>query len=318
MAILNAKYNTGSAISGTTQAKNLALATGDPVYSEDGWFSGVQDTGYYVIAADTTSLSLAGRSAGAGASVIQADQPTFWRTADQTEVEVLKVINRLPGAPQIFTTTAEAFSWISSSSSYVLIPLSAGDAIRTAIGASYYSAYDAASVGNFIEVNSTAYNNVIAQVSGATSYGTTEAQMAAGSGAAWGNFMVSNPSQTPVPISNYVIAWSSIPGNGGTQIMYTSSSLSSNTYNIVGNSISVSSGSSIRRYFVRKAPNVATTGSPYFATYSSTGSVTKGPIVVNQVYKAAGGNTVTTPFSIWTGSVAAPAFQYIVTSTKSW
>jgi hypothetical protein len=318
MAILNAKYNTGSAISGTTQSKNLALATGNPVYSEDGWVAGVQDTGYYVIAADTTSLSLAGRSAGAGASVIQADQPTFWRTADQTEVEVLKVINRLPGVPQIFTTTASAFAWISSSSSYVLIPLSAGDAIRTAIGASYYSAYDAASTGNWIEVNSTAYNNVIGQVSGTATYGTTDSEMNGGSGTSWGNFMVVNPTQTAVPISNYVIAWSSIPSNGGTQIMYTSSSLSSNTYNIVGNSISVSSGSNIRRYFVRKAPNVTTTGSPYFATYSASGSVTKGAAVSNSFYKAAGGSTVSPPLNSWAGPSSAPAFQYIVTSTKSW
>lgn len=195
------------------------------------------------------------------------------------------------------------------------IAQSIGDAIRTAIGASYSASYDAATVGNWIEVNSTAYNNVLTQVTGSTIYGMSEAVMTGGNGTGWGAFMIANSSQTPVPIDNYVIAWSSIPSNGGNQIIYTSSSLNSNTYTKLGNTLSVTG--STRRYYVRKAPTTKTTGDTYFAVYSSSGSITRGSYS-NTVYKAGGTDTVTTPFSNWTGPSAAPAFQYIVTSTLSW
>lgn len=196
-----------------------------------------------------------------------------------------------------------------------ITPASIGDAIRSAIGASYSTSYDAATVGNWIEVNSTAYNNVLTQVSGSTIYGMTEAVMTGANGTAWASFMIANSSQTPVPTNNYVIAWSSIPSNGGTQIIYTSSSLNSNTYTKLGNSLSVTGSS--RRYYIRKAPTTKTSGDTYFGVYSSSGSITRGSYS-NTVYKAGGGDTVTTPFSNWTGPSAAPAFQYIVTSTLSW
>jgi hypothetical protein len=193
--------------------------------------------------------------------------------------------------------------------------ISVGDAIRTAIGSTYQSAYDASTIGNWIEVNSTAYNNVLSQVTGATVYGMTEAVMTGANGTGWGAFMISNSSQTAVPAGNYVLAWSAIPSNGGSQIIYTSSSLNSNNYTKLGNTISVTG--STRKYFVRKAPTTSTSTNTYFAVYSSSGSITRGSYS-NTVYKSGGGDTVAPPFSNWTGPSAAPAFQYLVTSTLSW
>ena len=210
---------------------------------------------------------------------------------------------------------ASNFSGPKSTTFKKVVIASIGDAIRTAIGSSYYTAYDAATVGNWVEVNSTAYNNVLTQVSGSTIYGMSEAVMTGSNGTGWASFMIANSSQTPVPVDNYIIAWSSIPSNGGTQIIYTSSTLNSSTYTKLGNSLSVTG--STRRYYIRKAPTTKTSGNTYFAVYSSSGSITRGSYS-NTVYKAGGGDTVAAPFSNWTGPAATPAFQYIVTSTLSW
>lgn len=193
------------------------------------------------------------------------------------------------------------------------------DAIRAAIGPTYQTAYDAATVDNWVEVNSTAYNNVLTLVTGATIYGFSEAVMTGPSGTGWGpGFMVSNNVQVPIPINNYIIAWSCIPNNNGTQILYTASTLSSTVYTRIGDQRSVTGTAGARKYFVRKAPTTATTGDTYVGWYSSSGMQTRGPNTVGQVYKSAGATTVSPPFSTWGGSVPAPGLQYLVTSTLSW
>jgi hypothetical protein len=122
MAKYDVKYTTGSAPSGTTKSNNLAFATGSPDYTQSGWVAGVPDDNSYLFVANTTDLSLTGRSAGAGASTIQANQPTFWKTTDRTDAEVLRVINRLPQRPQDYTDAAVALAWARSSSYYSVYP----------------------------------------------------------------------------------------------------------------------------------------------------------------------------------------------------
>lgn len=122
MAKYDVKYNTGAAPSGTTKSNNLAFATGAPDYTQSGWVAGVPDDSSYLFVANTTDLSLAGRSAGAGTSTIQANQPTFWKTNDQTDAEILRVINRLPQRPQNYTDATAALAWARGSSYYTVYP----------------------------------------------------------------------------------------------------------------------------------------------------------------------------------------------------
>ena len=63
---------------------------------------------------------MAGRSAGAGASTIESDKPTFWKTNDQSDAEILRVINRLPQRPQNYTNAADALAWVRGSSYYTV------------------------------------------------------------------------------------------------------------------------------------------------------------------------------------------------------
>jgi hypothetical protein len=122
MAKYDVKYNTGSAPTGTTQSNHLAFATGNPDYTQSGWVAGVPDDGCYIFVSNTTDLSIAGRSAGAGASTIQSNEPTFWKTNDTSDAEVLRVINRLPHRPQDYNDASAALTWVRSSSYYVVYP----------------------------------------------------------------------------------------------------------------------------------------------------------------------------------------------------
>jgi hypothetical protein len=65
--IKDVAYNTGGAISGTTQVNNIAIATDDnPDYTEGSWVGGVDTSDGYVIVCDTTSAGLVGRTTGGG------------------------------------------------------------------------------------------------------------------------------------------------------------------------------------------------------------------------------------------------------------
>jgi len=97
--IKDVAYNTGGAISGTTQVSNVAIATdNNPDYTEGSWVGGVDDSDGYVIVSDTTTTGLVGRTTGGGTGVAQADTPTFWKSAGLTDQDLVDLINKLPGS----------------------------------------------------------------------------------------------------------------------------------------------------------------------------------------------------------------------------
>jgi hypothetical protein len=97
--IKDVAYNTGGAISGTTQVSNVAIATdNNPDYTEGSWVGGVDNSDGYVIVSDTTSTGLVGRTTGGGTGIAPADTPTFWKSAALTDQALLNLINKLPGS----------------------------------------------------------------------------------------------------------------------------------------------------------------------------------------------------------------------------
>lgn len=110
--IYNAIYNAGSAIGGTTQVGNIAVATGTPDYSIGDWTGGVDDTGCYVIISETTNTGLAGRTAGGTSEIIPADTPVFWKTVAETDQAFLDLVNMLPGSPGNITDVGTATDWL--------------------------------------------------------------------------------------------------------------------------------------------------------------------------------------------------------------
>lgn len=110
--IYNAIYNAGSAIVGTTQVGNIAVATGTPDYSIGDWTGGVDDTGCYLIISETTNTGLAGRSAGGTSEVIPAETPVFWKTTTDTDQSFLNLVNTLPGSPGTITDVGVATDWL--------------------------------------------------------------------------------------------------------------------------------------------------------------------------------------------------------------
>lgn len=115
MATYLFKYNpSGTPESGATQIKTLQYSSGNVDVSTGGWYSGIDDTGVYVITCDTTTTGLAGRTTGGGTGVAPANIPTFWKTAGTSESQLLEVVNRLPGSPGNLTTTAGATGFLNS------------------------------------------------------------------------------------------------------------------------------------------------------------------------------------------------------------
>lgn len=123
MATYLFKYNpSGTPESGATQIKTLQYSSGNVDVSTGGWYSGIDDTGVYVITCDTTTTGLAGRTTGGGSGVAPSNIPTFWKTAGTSEAQLLAVVNRLPGSPGNLTTTAGATGFLNSNN-YGLFPL---------------------------------------------------------------------------------------------------------------------------------------------------------------------------------------------------
>lgn len=186
-----------------------------------------------------------------------------------------------------------------------------GDAIRASLSTSVAS-YDSASVGNWVKVTAAEYANVKATVANVITYGMTEAQANENSSAWTGTCAHTLPqSLVTSPPGEYIIGFSARLFNvNGTITILTSTSYKG-TYSSIGNSPSMNFGS--REYFVRKAPTTANAATTYVASVTSTNRVLGSTNFANSGYDCA------SPYDTWTlWNTAAPIFQFIGTSTKSW
>lgn len=144
------------------------------------------------------------------------------------------------------------------------------DKVRQVLGSSR-SAYDAAAVNSWVNINATEYANLLTAVSGAASYGMSEPYMTTSSSGGWSpDYTIGgNNHGTKVPASNYIIAWSVRTGNGissalGSKLKVSASQTTGYTdYGSalpdVGN-ISVNT----RVFFVLKQPYQLTPASPSY------------------------------------------------------
>ena len=212
-------------------------------------------------------------------------------------------------------------------------PVAVGDQIRAALGSAYTASYDAATVGDFIVVDSGSYLAVSSSV-GATTYGMDESVMngANGPGTSWGApFAFALYQNGQIPAGNYVVAFSTVFNGVGAQTasVYfgTGSSASGSTASIIGSPVRFTiPGSSaptlgVRQYFVRKAPTGALPANAWTYIWSRQSLKIKGALLNPVVYKGVGNDPPSTLASgswlNWT-TAGSPANQFLATSTKSW
>lgn len=197
-------------------------------------------------------------------------------------------------------------------------PTPAVDNIRAQLTTvSTRNAYDAASVGNWIKVSKTEYDNVVANITGATKKGNSDVQVnTRDSLTSWENNWLSfgtegNPT-FQINSGEYVIAYISEAWNqntGTSQLGYTTS-FNGNSITNIGNAAGPTSGG-VRDYYIRKAPTDAATETRY--------PVLKMTVSPNGVsgwngFRSAdnGANWIALP----NNQVAK--IQIVTTSTKSW
>ena len=203
---------------------------------------------------------------------------------------------------------------ITFSSGFTIIPnpgAVVADAIRAALSTSG-SAYDAATVGNWVEVTSAEYANVKATVTGVVTRGMTEAQANESSGAWTGTCAHLLPSGSVTsPAGEYIIGFSARLFNTNGTFTVLTSTAAKGTYTSLANSPTLVQGT--RRYFVRKAPTTANSVTTYVGSVSSTNRTGGTTLFPNSSYDCAA------PYDTWVSwANAAPIFQFIGTSTKSW
>ena len=186
-----------------------------------------------------------------------------------------------------------------------------GDALRAALTTSV-STYDAATVGNWIEVTSTEYANVKSTVTGVITRGMTEAQ-ANENGSAWTGTCAHTFSSASAesPAGEYIVGFSTrLFNTTGTFTVLTSTTYKG-TYTAIANSPTLTSGA--RKYFVRKAPTTANASTTYVASVASVNRT------LGTTNFAGAGYDCSSPYSTWVAwNTQAPIFQFIGTSTKSW
>jgi hypothetical protein len=174
-------------------------------------------------------------------------------------------------------------------------------------------------VGNWVKITSTEYGNIKSVISGATTRGMTEAQ-ANEAGSAWTGtcaftFNSGSTSGSESPAGEYIIAFSArLFNTSGVFSVMTSNSFKSGSYTVLGNSPTMNSVNG-REYFVRKAPTTANASTTYIATAASASRYMGTTTFPNSAYDCVS-NPYNGPWTAW--NTAAPIFQFVGTSNKSW
>lgn len=205
------------------------------------------------------------------------------------------------------------------------------DAIRAALSPANTASYDSASVGDFVQVNSASYNAVFSALSSMVKYGHTDAQItgANGGGTSWGAPFAFAMTASVIPQGNYIIGYSLVARNAGTQsyaLYYTTASNATGS-TAVGERIGQmnrfpTTGTDTRVFLIRKAP-IDTLPANSVLYVWSTGSLTiKGPNIARIPYKSVTGpapQRITGSWLSWnTANTGQPGHQFLVTSQKQW
>jgi hypothetical protein len=207
-----------------------------------------------------------------------------------------------------------------------------GDLIRAALQPAFTASYDAATVGSFINVNSTSYNNVFSSLSNTTRYGHTNAILtgSVGGGSSWGSPFAFAFTASIVPSGSYIIGYATVtasPGASQSLAIYYSTASNATASTAIGDRIApansfISSGSNSVYYFIRKAPTDALPANSVMYLWS-TGSLTiKGPNIARIPYKSVIGPAplqITGSWLSWnTANTGQPGHQFIATSQLQW
>lgn len=328
-------YNTGSTIVGTEQVGNLAVGSPTNGFGSTGlqWWMGPDEDLGYVIAYQ--------QSGGTQPNPISIPAYVqFWRSSGKTDQGFLNISNSVIKT-QNFTGVTEAKTYLNNNgywTSYSVVtptptpsvtvtptvtatptptPTQVVDAIRAQLSGSQLTAYDAATVGNWIKVTQTQYNNIVSNVAGATKKGNSDAQVATRDVlTSWSNYWIAfglnNTPTFQINTGEYVIAmiteaWNQ--NNGTSQLGYTTSFTGSTITNFGGTAGPSTGG--VRDYFVRKAPTDVATETRYPVLY-----MTVSPNAVQNWNGLRSNNNGTT----WTQNVnnQTSKIQIVTTSTKSW
>lgn len=179
------------------------------------------------------------------------------------------------------------------------------------------TAYNNAAIGNFIKVTKTEYDNIAANIAGATKKGNSDVQINTRDSLTswesnWISFGASGVPTFQIDTGEYVIGFISEAWNqptGTSQLGYTTT-FNGNTITNIGNAAGLSSGGQ-RDYYIRKAPTDAATETRY--------PVLKMSVSPNGVsnwngYRSA--NDGASWIALPNNQVAK--IQILVTSTKSW
>jgi hypothetical protein len=304
-------YFTGPTAIGTTKVGDITVGkptSGFNSINVDWWGGPDEDLGYVVCLVDTINK----RNSPIGI----LSNIGFKRSTELTEESFIQLANSIAG--QSFVSGNSANEWLNQNGYWTSwIPL---DFIREALSPSGKTAYDEATDGNFISVNSIDYFNVITSING-TINGTSEVDFAGPFGTSWGApFGMVNSTQTPLNSGNYVVAFSHIPQSNGIHGIFFSTSGITGTYNRIGDTVSGGSNSS-RLYWVRKSPPTSVGSTSHISIYSNVTFRTKGPNINPTYYKTDLSGSPTSfgsPFSIWNSDASFPAFQYITTTNRQW
>lgn len=311
------KYSTSS-IANATLVGSVAFGWVGNDYGPSetsGWYSGINvPSGTYAVYATSASQII---------SVTVANSDT----------ELINVGKQLTG--QNFTSSAQTQTYLNANGYAVATQVysSSADLIRSSLTNAYTASYDSASVGAFIQVDYTSYNNVFNNLS-ATKYGMTDAVMTGsdGGGLSWGSTFsfAFTQSAAQIPSSNYMVGYSIVASFSTTQqvIAYFTTASAPYTgstsvyYKLGGSTNAASVALNTRLYFVCKAPTLAFPGTAIPAVWSNGSLRIKGPNIASIPYFN-GTPTSAAQFSgSWlnwnTANTGQPAHQFIATSNKQW
>lgn len=313
------KYSTSS-IANATLVGSVAFGWVGNDYGPSetsGWYAGVNvPSGSYAVYATSAS------------QIVSV-------TVANSDNELINIGNQLTG--QNFISASQAQTYLNSNGFAVATQVytSSADLIRAALTSAYTASYDSATVGSFIQVDSSSYNNVVSNLS-ATKYGMADATIngADGLGTSWGSGFSFTFTQSAalIPANNYMVGYSVVaswgPSTQSVIAYFSTSSAAAYTgsaavyYKLGGTTSAISPTLNTRLYFICKAPTFTLPGTSAPAVWAN-GSLRIKGVNVSPIPYFIGTPTASAQFSgSWNPWISAntgqPGHQFIATTNKQW